>query len=74
MQKRWNRTFSQYMKQLIGTLLFIIEMCIGFTTDLIWTNAKVCSVTSKPPDRSSIRTSFLKDSLALLNIFNRNSP
>ena len=37
----------------------------SFTTDVIWVNTKVFSVTSKPTQRSSTRVSSLKDSSVL---------
>ena len=44
-----------------------MKMCTGFTTDVIWVNTRMCSVTSKLIKSSSARVSSLKDSLALLN-------
>ena len=43
-------------------------MCTGFTTDVIWVDTKVYSVTSEPTQNSSRRVSSFKDSSALLNI------
>ena len=46
--------------------LFLVRKCIGFTTDVIWVNKKVCSVTSKPNQSSSRHILSLKDSSVLL--------
>ena len=43
------------------------EMCTGFTTDVIWMNTKVYSVTSEPTYGSSRRIFSFKDASALLN-------
>ena len=39
---------AQSLKRLSKTLVLAIAMkkCTGFTTDIIWLNTKVCSVTS----------------------------
>ena len=50
-------------------LLLGIKMCTGFTTDVIWTSTKVCSVTNEPNQNSSRCVSSFKDSSALLNIW-----
>ena len=43
MQKRWNITFSHYIKQLIGTLLFIMEMCID-SPQILYGRTQKCAV------------------------------
>ena len=50
------------------TLFLAIKKCTGFTTDAIWVNTEVCSVTSEPTHSSSRRVSSLKDSSVLLTI------
>ena len=54
-------------KQLLETLVVDIKICNVFTTDVIWVNTKVYSVTSKPTQTGSRRVSYFKDSSALLN-------
>ena len=58
---------SSAFKQLLETLVVNIKMCIVFTTDVIWVNKKVYSVTIKQTQTSSRRVSYFKDSSALLN-------
>ena len=48
-------------------LLLAIKMCTGFTTDIVWVNTKVYSVTNEPTQSSSGAVSFFTDSSALLN-------
>ena len=50
------------MYQILEALLLPMKMCTSFTTDIIWVNTKVCSVTSKPTQSSSKRVSFFNDS------------
>ena len=38
---------SSAFKRLLESLLLAIKMCTGFTTDVIWVNTRVCSVTSR---------------------------
>ena len=54
-------------KQFFETLLRAMKMSTGFTTDIIWVDTKVYSVTSEPTQSSSKRVSSFKDSSALLN-------
>ena len=44
-----------------------IKMCTGFTTDVVWVNTKVYSVTNEPTQSSSGAVSSFTDSSALLN-------
>ena len=48
-------------------LLLAIKMCTGFTTDVVWVNTKVYSVTNEPTQSSSGAVSSFTDSSALLN-------
>ena len=49
------------LKQLLETtLLLVIKTCAGSTTDWIWVNKKVCSVTSEPSQSSSRRVSSFR--------------
>ena len=70
--KRWKQ--SSAIKQRLEALLLAIKMCTGFTTDVIWMNTNVCSVTKKPFQGSSRCVSFYKDSSALLNKHNSSAP
>ena len=51
--KQWKQRSA--IKQLLKTLLLVIKMCTGFTTDVIWMNIKVCSITSEQSQGSSRR-------------------
>ena len=62
--QRWKQ--SSDFKWLLETLLLATKMYTNFTADVIWVNAEVCSVTSKPTQSSSRRVSSFKDSPVLL--------
>ena len=40
---RWKQ--SSAFKQLLETVLLAVKVRTGFTTDFVWVNIKVCSVT-----------------------------
>ena len=63
-----DRNRVQPLKRVLETLFLAINKCTGSTTDVIWVNTKVCSVTSEPTQSSSRRVSSLKDSSMLLTI------
>ena len=57
---------AQPLKRFSKTLFLAIKKYTGFTTDAIWMNTKVCSVTSEPTQSGNRRASSLKDSSVLL--------
>ena len=57
---------AQPLKRILKTLFLAIKKCTGFTTNFIWVNTKVCSVTRERTQSSSRCVSSLKDSPVLL--------
>ena len=60
----WNR--AQSLKRLLKTMFLAIKKCTGCTTDVIWVNTKVWSVTSEPTQSSSRPVLSFMDLLVLL--------
>ena len=50
---------NEALSLILETLLLAIEMCTGFTTDVIWVNTKMYSFTSEPTQSSGRRVSSI---------------
>ena len=50
-----------YIERERETLFLAIKKCTSSTTDVIWVNSKVCSVTSEPTQRNRVSKSRFKD-------------